>query len=238
MLHRLHDLRSSAAYIASWTDTVDSFSSIYSLLPLGFGRFLAGSSNHSLLKVFDMRKQDGSQCRCGSLDHTSLHTRCSTGDGPSSNQPRNNRRTKPCNWNVFLTERSPGAGARRTTQQWLSSPVYSLSSPSPCSPTIFAGLEGHVIQLDLTSVFDRFPDPIYNFGAKPAGGQRTQQTQLKAVASKWDPHGEVLCLAMYEQVPGQPTLMHQARVGEPGGEIPGWDERWKHIAGKGHWNTL
>lgn len=226
---RLHDLRDPAAYIASWTDTVDQFSSIYSLLPLGFGRFLAGSSNHSLLKVFDMRKLDGTQCRCGSLDHTSLQTQCNTADGSSPNQSRDKSRAEPRSWNVFLTDISSNPNTRGNLQSMPISPVYSLSSPSACSPTIFAGIEGQVIQLDITSVYDRFPDPIYNLGPMPARQNNTPRNFLKAVASKWDPHAEVLCLAMYDQVVGQPILKHQAAIGKPGDEIPGLDERWKHV---------
>lgn len=233
--YRLHDLRLPAAYVASWTDTVDHFSSIYSLLPLGCGRFLAGSSSHSLLKVFDMQKLAGTQCRCGSLDHTSLHTGCIDVDGQSSSESGNGR-MKPCNWNVFVTERSPSAGKRSYRQPRLTSPVYSLSSPSPYSPTVFAGLESHVIQLDLTSVYDRFPDPIYKLGWKHPRAKHIRQSHHKEAVSKWDPEHEVMCLAMYEQVAGQPALYHQAPIGESGDEIPGWDERWKRIAKKTHWN--
>ena len=129
----------------------------------------------------------------------------------------------PRNWNIFLTDRGPNSGKRPDTQRIAVSPVYSLSSPSLHSPTIYAGVEGQVIQLDMTSVYDRFPDPIFEFGLKETGWKH------KDAVLKWDPLGEVMCLAMYEQVRGPVSLKQQAIVGEPGAEIPGWDERWRDL---------
>ncbi|KAL8721016.1 MAG: hypothetical protein Q9225_002221 [Loekoesia sp. 1 TL-2023] len=218
----LHDLRSPASYVAAFTDLVDHFSAIYSLLPVGCGRFLAGGSNHSLLKVFDMRKVLKDLCCDSSLNHSSPKNQHATIIDPNSTDLDNDRRDS-CDWNIFLTDKGPNTGTRSDTQRVSVSPVYSLSSPFPYSPTIFAGVEGRVIQLDFTSVYDRFPDPIFKFGSK-----RTGRDHRDAVC-KWDPHHEAMCLAMYEQVRGSVTLKQQAVVGETGVEIQGWDERWRHL---------
>ncbi|KAI4172594.1 MAG: hypothetical protein LQ343_003441 [Gyalolechia ehrenbergii] len=219
---RLHDLRSPASFEAGFTDLVDHFSAIYSLLPIGRGRFLAGGSNHSLLKVFHMGKVIEDLCCCSSVDHTSADHECSAITDPNDNELKSDQRD-PRNWNIFLTDKGPHASKLSDTQRISASPVYSLSSPSPCSPTIFAGVEGQVIQLDITSVYDRFPDPVFKFGPK-----RTEQKHKDAVR-EWDSHNEVMCLAMYEQVRGPVALKQQSIIGELGVGIPGWDERWRHL---------
>ncbi|KAL8938438.1 MAG: hypothetical protein Q9211_003201 [Gyalolechia sp. 1 TL-2023] len=219
---RLHDLRSPASFEAGFTDLVDHFSAIYSLLPIGRDRFLAGGSNHSLLKVFDMRKITEDLCCCSSVDHTSVDHGCSAITDPDDNELQSDWRG-PRNWNIFLTDKGPHARKRHDTQRVSASPVYSLSSPSPCSPTIYAGVEGQVIQLDITSAYDRFPDPVFQTGSK-----HTKQKHKDAV-KKWDPHDEVMCLAMYEQVRGPVALKQQSSIGELSGGIPGWDERWRHL---------
>lgn len=213
------------AYVASWTDLVDQFSSIYSILPLGYGRFLVGGSNHALLKVFDMQRADEFACPFDSSDHISHRPRLYDGE-PSANESGHD-------WNVFLSDRGPDADRRSNAQRRSNTPVYSLSSPNSAWPTIYAGLEGQVIQLDLTSVYDRFPDPVYNVGSDSTRGGPFQH---KDAAHRWGPGHEVMCLSMYEQVPGQPTLRHQAPLSERGDGIPGWDERWKDVSRKGDWN--
>ncbi|KAL8834619.1 MAG: hypothetical protein Q9170_003667 [Blastenia crenularia] len=218
----LHDLRSLAPYTASFTDLVDHFSAIYSLLPLGHERFLAGGSNHALLKVFDLRKAVDDLCCCSSSEHTSPDNDCAAITDPNSNELESDRKD-PRNWNVFLTDKGPYAGKRSDVQRISASPVYSLSMPSPYSPTIFAGVEDQVIQLDITSVYDQYPDPVYKFGDNSPGGEKRDAIR------KWDPNHEVMCLATYEQVKGPVTLRQQAVIGELGDELPGWDERWRHI---------
>lgn len=219
---RLHDLRSSAPYVAGFTDLVDHYSAIYSLLPLGHGRFLAGGSNHALLKVFDMRKVVEDLCCCSSLDHTSPNHECAALTDPNGNELRSDERD-PRGWNIFLANKSPRVRDRFDIQRVSASPVYSLSSPSSYSPTIFAGVEGQVVQLDITSVYDRFPDPVFRLGSQDIG------YSYRDAVRKWDPHQEVMCLAMYEQVRGPIVLRQQSPIGEPGTEIVGLDERWRSV---------
>lgn len=93
------------------------------------------------------------------------------------------------------------------------SPVYSLSSPSSCSPTLFAGLEGNILELNIVSVMDRHPDPIFTFGPKDT-------------RKKWDPYSDVLSCSLYEQRDSNINLRKQRRVGETGPSKKGWDDRW------------
>lgn len=180
-----------------------------------------------------MRRLIETPCQCGGMECTCAEVPCNALDDPSSSESDTKQKSPP-DWNLFLTDKGPHASRQWKARRGQTSPIYSLSSPSPCSPTVFAGLEGHVIELNFTSVYDRFPDPIFKFGSKRIRWRYKGAVQQQDVIPKWDPYQEVMCLAMYEQVSGPPTLKQQAPIGEPGHDIPGWDERWKHIRVKGN----
>ena len=117
-------------------------------------------------------------------------------------------------WNVFL--RPNDNPSRRVTE----SPVYALSRPSHYSPTLFAGVESAVLQLDMVSIMDKHMDPLFKYGMAETGGERR-------VERKWDPQGNVLCLPMYEHDTGPVKLIKQRKVGYIEGSLDGWDERWQ-----------
>lgn len=153
--------------------------------------------------------------------------------------PEQSTESKPRSrdWTCFLADRESTNGVRSTggsrqPREW-TSPVYSLSSPSLYSPTFFAGVEGHVIQVDVADAYDRFPDPIYKYGPESTGKRDRDATR------KWDPESNIMCVNAYQHVHTNIEMMHQTRIGErkpgdqmPGlrrGEVPlppGWDERW------------
>ncbi|KAL8777326.1 MAG: hypothetical protein Q9194_002621 [Teloschistes cf. exilis] len=230
-----------SAYIATFTDPVDACSAVYSLLPLGCDQFLAGSANHSLLKVFNLRlalenlgqkrssaayftekavgsglvSQRGSPVAPEgvSLDAPGLvgilpdsrgrsgtSNVALTGVGSSSSSSE----TQGFNdWNVFLADRDHRTGPTwRTIRESISS-VYSLSCPSLLSPTFYAGIEGNVVQVDLTATDDRFPDPILQLAPRPKGKKYPEALRKKHYDS------DVMCLAMYEQVKGPVKLRQQ-----------------------------
>ncbi|KAI4101622.1 MAG: hypothetical protein L6R37_004855 [Teloschistes peruensis] len=238
---RLHDLQSPNAYIATFTDPVDACSAVYSLLPLGCDQFLAGSANHSLLKVFNLRlalenlgqkkssaayftekavgsgliSQRGSPVAPEgvSLDAPGLvgilpdsrgrsgtSNIALTGVGSSSSSSE----TQGFNdWNVFLADRDHRTGPTWRTIRESFSSVYSLSCPSLLSPTFYAGIEGNVVQVDLTATDDRFPDPILQLAPRPRGKKYPEALRKKHYDS------DVICLAMYEQVKGPVKLRQQ-----------------------------
>ncbi|KAL8926315.1 MAG: hypothetical protein Q9172_001824 [Xanthocarpia lactea] len=225
---RLHDLRSSASSVATFHDPVDSTAAIYSLLPLGRDRFLAGSALFATIKLFNMQTVVEKLCHHdtprGSLvkwpraqPSTSSHDTdpCHMTQG-SDQKPRSR------DWTCFLANREDSNERRSWRRREWTSPVYSLSSPSLYSPTFFAGIEGHVIQVDVASAYDRFPDPIYRYGPEITGDRDRDATR------KWDPNQDVMCVDLYEHVNTSIKLMHQTRIGErkPGAQMPGWDERW------------
>merc|ERR1711964_800876 len=103
--------------------------------------------------------------------------------------------------------------------------VYSLSIPSPTSPTVYAGIENHVVQLDFVST-----DDIEKGQIDPLLSDLKQQK---------DTH--VFSLGCYERPrPGKestdPVLLNKQAMwhelkaqGERNleGEAAGWDRRWR-----------
>ena len=215
---RLHDLRSPNPTVARFRDLVDTFSPIYSLLPIGSERFVAGGARHSILKVFDLRIPGAKSYHSTDLDPC------------SDAKPSHSRRYSPTqsccgyhfeskygrrNWNIFLD-----IGTKRCKSP--ESPVYSLSRPSQCSASLYAGIEGTIVQLDMVSIMDQHPDPVFHNGPAKTGSPRDVQR-------KWDPQAEVACLPMYEHDTGSITLWKQRPVENAEGTIEEWDERWSYL---------
>lgn len=219
-------------------------SAIYSLQPIARERLIAGTSRHSTLKIFDLRVQGGRA-------YSYLDAR------PSPATPTSQPRTSATNllsegadgnpflhdpssaWSLFLNPQNSARGANRgsrRSRRSVESPVYSISSPSSTSPSLFAGVEGSVVQLDLTSVLDEHPDPVFQGesvrAAREAHGAGMGRSRAVDVRQRWDPKGDVLNLAMFNQTDGQMKLRVQKSVGETSRTreaaegMEGLDERW------------
>ena len=119
-------------------------------------------------------------------------------------------------WNVFLDIRG-----NRKGYQVSDSPVYSLSSPSPSSPSWYAGVEDKVVQIDMVSIMDRHPDPIYRHGPESTSSRDAD------IIAKWNPKKDALRFPAYEQKVGNISLIKQQRIGDVHGSREDWDERWQ-----------
>jgi WD40 repeat protein len=207
---RLHDMRCPTSYESSYFDPTDD-GAIYSLQTLGRERLAAGSSRHSIIRFFDLRVSGG-------------RTYHYTDVGSSPDSPKSKDTSKKSGWNLFLNPRN---NINPTSSRWqrsraTESPVYSLSSPSATSPTLFAGVENNVVELDFISMLDKHPDPIFAHGLA-----RDQRGNINIVKS-WNPKGDVLNFAMYDHSKtGFARLRTQAGIGKYTGVIDGLDERWR-----------
>ena len=207
--------------MASFIDPVDVSSAIYSIITFGRERFVAGGAHHSIMKVFDLRMPGGKLYCAAKLDPCSANTSSVySGEAPPSFKStccNYHRRAKDHrNWNVFLN-----VPRRRNTNHIAHSPVYSLSSPSAFSPSWYAGIEDSVIQVDMVSMMNQHPDPVFEYGPGKTGNKNID------VIAKWDPQQDALCLPAYEQTPGNITLVKQRKVGDVRGSKNDWDERWQ-----------
>lgn len=197
---RLHDSRSPASSATFFMDLVDN-SAIYSLLPFGRERFAAGTSRHAMIKVFDLRMPGGR------MYHASNLVSCDTSTPLKNTNIETCQPHRPCcdyhlqakeirsNYNMYLCTRSD-------------SPVYSLSSPSPFSPTFYAGIEGAVAQFDVVSAMDPHPDMLFTKNRK-----RSQYNHLDVMA-RWDPKLSAMNLSLYEQVMGRLKLRTQKSLSQ------------------------
>ena len=209
-LVRLHDFRSANPTVAIFRDPVD-VSPIYSLLPVANERFVAGGGRHSIIKVFDLR-MPGRELYSSASNGQSTTT--SNGMG-NPKKPRDQEKSR-LNWNTFLPIRN-----KLNAQGTNDSSVYTLSRPSQCSPTLYAGLQNTIIQIDIVSIMDPYPDSV--FGHEP-----TMTGNSLDVIAKWDQEGKVACLPMYEHNEGAITLMRQKPVDYYAqSNMKGWDERWE-----------
>ena len=209
-LVRLHDLRSANPTVAIFRDPVD-FSPIYSLLPVANEKFVAGGGRHSILKVFDLR-MPGSELYSSVNNGHSTTTSHGTGNPKTPRDKEKNR----LNWNTFLpTTNKPFSRATNDSS------VYALSRPSQCSPTLYAGLQSTIVQIDIVSVMDPYTDSIFSYGPTMTGNSLD-------VRAKWDQEGRVSCLPMYVHNDGPITLRRQKPVDYYAqSDIKGWDERWE-----------
>lgn len=208
-----------------FTDSVDAYSAIYSLAAFGLERFIAGGARHSLMKIFDLRMTGGKQyfaadldsCSPDALQFNAKPSFCGV-EKPTCCQHHYDTRNVRSNTNIFLGHCHNDKGAQRNRRD---SPVYSLSSPSSCSPTLFAGIENQVIQIDIVSIMDQYPDPIFQHEPK-----RTLSLD-SYIRMKWNPRSDALCLPASEMVNGKISLMIQSRIGVAKGCKRGFDERWQ-----------
>ena len=207
--------------MAFFTDVVDTFSAIYSIVSFGRERFVAGGARHSILKVFDLRMPGGKLYYAANLGS------CSSATSPSHSTetlhlPRSTYSEYRSNvsshvdWNIFLN-----IPVGKSMDRVSDSPVYSLSSPSPYSPSWYAGVEDNVLQVDMVSMMDRHHDPVFKHGPEATGNRDID------VVQKWNPGKDALCLPAYEQKSGNVSLHKQQRVGDVRGFKEDWDERWQ-----------
>lgn len=214
-------MRRGSEPVQEYSDAVDD-GQIFSILPIGQERFLAGSHQNACLKIFDMRMN------ARVYDHSCLTRARSQGDHRAEGFERRHAPKRPQirDINVFLA-----LTVHRVAQPWQPLPgmhnnarlpryrgsIYSLSSPSPSSSTVYAGIQNHVIQLDFVNTDDCFlkrsgahtildQRPILDVSCyqRPREGRESTDTVLLRKQAEWK------------------QCWHSRNEAEDG-----WDERWR-----------
>lgn len=140
--YRLHDMRSPRDVERSFEDPTDD-STTYSLLCRGEHHILAGSAQYGVVKVFDTRMTRPSEYI------QSTEVKCAS--------PFEDSRS---DWKIFLNSRGVARKSRQPPglARWgdrsAAGSVYTLASPSPWSPLVYAGLEGAVVEIDFQSAVE------------------------------------------------------------------------------------
>lgn len=216
----LRDLRSPQDFETLFSDPTDD-EAIYSLLTKGHERLIVGSSVNTVMKIYDLRMPDRHHYshtftqRPAPVYSATCPTSSNTFTGWNMFLRKNHLHTNAVNPRPYRRNNwIPHSVPSDTRSKF--SPVYSLSSPSTYSPTIYAGLEGRLVEIDVVDVYDRFPDPVFNIPAN-----------VEDVKALWDPNGKALELAGYDQTSNK--LMKQMvglkkAANSPAGT--GLDGRW------------
>ncbi|KAK4903684.1 hypothetical protein LTR66_017996, partial [Elasticomyces elasticus] len=198
---RLFDLRAGTQPVQEYWDPVDD-GQILSLSCVGQERFFAGSHQNACLKIFDMRM--------GACQYSYMTTQA-----PSPKPKRNINVFLALNVRPAQRTFDPLPAPNPKLPRYRGS-IYSLSSPSSGSTSIYAGIENHVVELDFVNSDDLLTDrghtathmldkrPILNLSCyeRPRSGKESTDAVLLRKQISWD---------AYEQ-------------GARGNE-PGWDDR-------------
>ncbi|KAJ5403481.1 hypothetical protein N7509_003352 [Penicillium cosmopolitanum] len=228
---RLHDLRSPRSYEKTYRDTTDG-NIVYCVHPIGNDRFLAGSSGDGLVKMFDLRMGRSYNYQEAQKPQASK---------------KSNREDRPSmDFSMFLSANLPPDLTRhiprphRRGRQSYRGPIYSMSTPSPSSPTVYTGVVDGIIRLDFAST-DDLTGPVkewydYNLGLGVEKGQ-------PGVAAAED---QVFKIAGYER-PAQDDYTTTSKLRTQHGYwymmpndlenevVTGWDRRWEPLAKPGAW---
>jgi WD40 repeat protein len=232
---RLYDIRAPTHSSIDFHDTVDD-GQILSLLPIGHERFLAGSVQNACLKTFDLR-MPGSRAYSYQDVESSASAVSGPGQGITTSKAPSARQHGPVDQairrqlNIFLAIRvqCPMRLWQPLPKQQLNhlpryrGAIYSLSSPSPASPTVYAGVENHIIRLDFVSTDDvqKGRQNLSAFGFDHENGTKRQILNLSSYERPRTGHESTDTVLLRNQ-----SGWNSSRLKE-GLTEHGWDERWR-----------
>ncbi|KAJ5142723.1 uncharacterized protein N7515_001510 [Penicillium bovifimosum] len=242
---RLHDLRAPDPVVNIYVDNTDT-NPIYSLLSFGHDSFLVGSGGEGLVKIFDLRMGTKSraldtQMETGYSYRAPPHHYPEYGFSTFLSTPAPDTFTNEAA-HPFARYRESPSGHRQPNSY--RGPVYAMSSPSPSSPTVYAGVVGGIVQLDFVSTDDLF-GPNREWCQKNLGlDLNTTETQFP------DPSTQVMNLGGYERpAPYDFGSVSKLRRQREFWKIPpedmlngygqdSWDWRWGNVEQRGTWRSL
>ncbi|KAJ9403842.1 hypothetical protein DTO045G8_8405 [Paecilomyces variotii] len=241
---RLHDVRSDDLYDATFRDTTD-LNPMYSIHPFGHDRFLVGAGAEGIVKIFDLRMPKTYSYLEAKLSSSSKPPPMKKNNNNSNNKTNGASRTIPYprrDFSIFLSHRPPivinSGRLHPRTNRTYRGPIYMMSSPSPSSATVYAGVVDGIVRLDFASTDDL------------TGSCRTwyeTNLALDLNTSKSAPPGQrILDLSGYER-PGPEEMGRSARLRTQKAfheltdddvlheRETGWDRRWKRLEEDAAW---
>lgn len=232
---RLHDLRSPTSYETTYRDTTD-INLIYSVHPFGQDRFLAGAGGDAVVKIFDLRMRN-------SYDYLDAQTPTSPKKSPKPiKKPKAIRPHK--DFSLFLSAQSPSFAARHPQRARRAGryrgPIYTMSTPSPSSPTVYTGVVDGIVRLDFASTDDltgpskEWYDCNLDLGVdrgEPSVQVDTDQVLRLAGYERPDPDDLTTTSKLRNQhgfwYPESRYMHNEA--------VTGWDRRWDPLEKPGAW---
>lgn len=231
---RLHDLRTPEQSVSEYIDDVDD-GQIMSILPFGHERFFAGSHQNACLKVFDLRMSGAKMYSYLNAPTPRAQRAVHDNHAPVPSKPKALLGvSRDINIFLALTVNRGGSLWQPLPRRNLArlpryrGSIYSLASPSPSSPTVYAGIENHVIQLDFISTDDiklrKSRDPKdNNLGIIPI--QPEEVLDLSCYERPRPGHVSTDSVLLRKQQSWNETSGDQDRNYDIAEE--GWDERWR-----------
>jgi hypothetical protein len=232
---RLYDVRAPSKTSIDFQDGVDD-GQIISLLAIGHERFVAGSVQNACLKTFDLRMPGAkvySYLDAGSdqpvMPASAGSISPAIAPPPQQKGPVDEAVSRQLN--IFLAIRvqcpmrlwQPLPKQQLTNLPRYRGAVYSLSSPSPASPTVYAGVENHIIQLDFASTDDiqRGQHNLSAFGLDAGRKNKEQILNLSCYERPRPGHETTDTVLLRNQCSWNTSQL------EDGVTQDGWDERWR-----------
>jgi hypothetical protein len=198
-----------------------NFSSVLSIAAIARERLLVGTARNAMMRVFDLRIPGGRV-----YDYVNANPKIAH-QVAESKRRANLSKVGESVWqpgcNIFLFDRRFHYGTSESfrTRQ---SPVYAISSPASWAPTVFVGLEGCVVQLDITDITERRPG-----SEGPANCRRDYQGAIHN-ASTGTIYKDVLSLGMHEHTENFASRLHyQLHPGRTSAQEAHLDERWRKV---------
>ncbi|KAL4973511.1 hypothetical protein BDW66DRAFT_142054 [Aspergillus desertorum] len=229
---RLHDLRSHRPYEGHYIDIADQ-NPVYCIHPYGHDRFVVGAGGDAVVKIFDLRMPT-------TYDYSAARRQS------FSSRPRN-KATSPAHpskdLSIFLSLKPP-TGRNENNSRYgrhrYRGPIYTMSSPSLLSPTIYTGIAGGIVRLDFASTDDLigpnnawYRDAIdlnLDCNTNIQRGYTNDVIELSGY-ERPDSRDTTTCSKLRSQVPfGAVTDQNIANE-----LATGWDRRWKPLEAPGAW---
>ncbi|OQE02240.1 hypothetical protein PENSOL_c002G06598 [Penicillium solitum] len=243
---RLHDLRSPSPSEVSYKDATD-LNPIYSLHAFGHERFLAGAGGEAVVKIFDLRMCNTYSYLDAQVPASQSQSTQTPTNTKVNSKPRTNANPRPKKgFSIFLSYPPPPTFPQQTPPPARSrqrgpyrGPIYTMSSPSPSSPTVYTGIVDGVVQLDFASTDDLTGPQKEWYEYNLDLGVDTGSGDLP----RWN--AEAFNLAGYER-PDEDDfattsmLRNQRAFADLGpGDVEetrtGWDCRWENLEEPGAW---
>ncbi|RDW70588.1 uncharacterized protein DSM5745_08099 [Aspergillus mulundensis] len=223
---RLHDLRSHKQYEQLYIDMADH-NPLYCIHPFGHDRFVVGAGGDAVVKIFDLRMPTAYDYRT---------TRRQSFSGPSRAQSTSLKHPSR-DLSIFLSSVPPSARNARSTQRHYRGPIYTMSSPSLLSPTIYTGIAGGIVRLDFASTDDltgsnsTWYREAIDLPSEDTNGNNTNEVIELSGYERPDSRDITACSKLRSQVPFS-AVNDQNLANE---QAAGWDRRWNPLEAPGAW---
>ncbi|KAF7597062.1 hypothetical protein BBP40_010536 [Aspergillus hancockii] len=247
---RLHDLRSDRASEFTFKDPTDQ-NLIYCLHPFGNDSFVAGAAGDAVIKIFDLRTPktyNYLDAKVSSVSRRNMSGPSSAGRMSTHANDSHIATGYPSKDLSLFLSYSPSQ--RTSLPRWRFSSyrgaIYSMSSPSPLSSTIYAGIADGVVRLDFASTDDltgrhkKWYRENFDLDV-----ERMEDTSAITNARSCMPE-RILELSGYERpenydttrtskLRAQQPFSHIGNEDVENEDLTGWDRRWKPLAKPGAW---